>query len=126
VKSLLSILFFVPWLASCEHPMFHVFEPRVSGVPVRTPEARSRLRAAVADVAGRHQLVKCDPSVKLIGDPAGTLVSYGQQPGSLRSLGMTLFRDHSSGTDKVQLMEWGFTWSEESKAVEREIQASLP
>lgn len=57
-----------------------------------------------------------------------TLVRYGQRPdsGPSRSPDLVLIRDHASGTDKVQVIDWRFTRSDESKAVEREIQASLP
>ena len=129
MKLLHSIFLFVPWLVSCDPVTIHVFEPQVSGVPVRTPEARSRLRTAVEGVARRHELVQWPTGLRvapIIRDE--TLALYGHPPdsGSSSSLDLVLIRDHSSGTDKVQIIEWRFTRSDESKAVEREIQASLP
>jgi len=127
VKPLRSIFLFIPWLASCDPIAVHVFEPQVSGSPVRTYEAQARLRKAVVDAAARHDFVQGKRAKA--GRP-------GKKPDAIKEpllaydrdgrLTMELYRDHSSGTDKVRLVDlFRFRRSDESKAVEREIQASL-
>jgi hypothetical protein len=109
------VLPFIPWLASCDPVTVHVFEPRVSGTPVRTPEAQARLRKVVVDTAARHNLVQ--------EKATQALLAYHKNAGRL---GMKLYRDHSSGTDKIQLVDvHRFRRSKESEVIESEIQASL-
>ena len=127
-----SILLIVPLLASCDPAVVHIFEPRISGAPIRTPDARAQLRAEVERAAARHDLDRDDFRTK-DARPAESgavveapLVSYYKRMDS-GSLSMELYRDHSSGTDKIRLIDWLlFRRSDESKALEHEIQANLP
>ena len=80
------------------------------------------------DTAARHNFVQ---------DKRAKAVRLGKKPDAIEDslldyhrygrLSMELYRDHSSGTDKVRLVDvHRFRRSDESKAVEREIQAQLP
>jgi hypothetical protein len=129
VKRHCLILPFIPWLASCDPITVHVFEPQVSGTPVRTPEAQARLRQAVVDAAARHDFVlekTRAEGARLIrkGEVVEeVLLDYHKNAGRL---GMELHRDHSSGTDKVRLVDvHRFRRSKESEVIESEIQAGL-
>jgi hypothetical protein len=129
VKSLCSILLFVPWLASCDPVTVSVFEPRVSGAPVRTPEGQARLRQAVVETAARHDFrqVEVHPenarTIKKGELIEEVLLEYEKHAGRLS---MELYRDHVSGTDKVLMIDSPrFRRSKESKVIESEIQASL-
>ena len=122
------IIPFVSLLASCDPVTVHVFEPRISGTPVRTSDTRARLHSAVVETAARHDLASSPKKARFTTRGVVTeesLLNYFKRLDS-GSISMELYRDHASGTDKVRLIDWmRFRRSKMSKAIEREIRASL-
>jgi hypothetical protein len=118
---------FVPWIASCNRitDNARVFEPRISGATVRTSKARSLLQAAVADTAARHDFRRDEARAyqRPVSRNEESLLSYYKNSGLTC---MELYRDYSSGTDKVRLLHISrFGPGSEFEAIEHEIQTSL-